>query len=82
MVLISGQVLECSLAKPQADQKSGGSNSQKSGLLPSYPPRAGYGLVGSAYGALGAGYGAAGFAQVSNVQMCYFTHLCVFVFIR
>jgi heterogeneous nuclear ribonucleoprotein R len=67
IVLISGQVLECSLAKPQADQKSGGSNSQKSGLLPSYPPRAGYGLVGSAYGALGAGYGAAGFAQASNV---------------
>ncbi|XP_059430475.1 heterogeneous nuclear ribonucleoprotein Q-like [Corylus avellana] len=60
---LDGQVLECSLAKPQADQKSGGSNSQKSGLLPSYPPRAGYGLVGSPYGALGAGYGAAGFAQ-------------------
>lgn len=65
--MISGQVLECSLAKPQADQKSGGSNSQKSGLLPSYPPRAGYGLGGGAYGSLGAGYGAAGFAQVSNV---------------
>lgn len=61
---IDGQVLECSLAKPQADQKSvGGSNSQKSGLLSSYPPRVGYGFVGGAYGALGAGYGTAGFAQ-------------------
>ncbi|KAF8395396.1 hypothetical protein HHK36_019342 [Tetracentron sinense] len=61
---IDGQIVECSLAKPQADQKStGGPHSQKSGLLPSYPPRAGYGLVGGAYGALGAGYGAAGFAQ-------------------
>lgn len=62
--MISGQVLECSLAKPQADQKSAGSNSQKSGLLPNYPPRVGYGLVGGAYGAIGAGYSAAGFAQV------------------
>ncbi|KAA8549875.1 hypothetical protein F0562_001559 [Nyssa sinensis] len=61
---IDGQVLECSLAKPQAEQKSvGGSNSQKSGLLSSYPPHVGYGLVGGAYGALGAGFGAAGFAQ-------------------
>lgn len=59
---LDGQVLECSLAKPQADQKAGGSNSQKSGLLPTYPPRVGYGLVDSAYGALGAGYAAAGFA--------------------
>lgn len=57
--------MECSLAKPQADQKSvGGSNSQKSGLLSSYPPRVGYGFVGGGYGALGAGYGTAGFAQV------------------
>ncbi|KAH7541756.1 hypothetical protein FEM48_Zijuj02G0001500 [Ziziphus jujuba var. spinosa] len=60
---LDGQVLECSLAKPQADQKSAGSNSQKSGLLPNYPPRVGYGLVGGAYGAIGAGYSAAGFAQ-------------------
>ena len=64
--------MECSLAKPQADQKSGGSNSQKAGLLPSYPPRVGYGLVGGPYGALGAryggaGYGATGFAQVSTI---------------
>ncbi|KAF7823225.1 heterogeneous nuclear ribonucleoprotein Q-like [Senna tora] len=60
---LSGQVLECSLAKPQSDQKSGGSNTQKSGLLPSYPPNVGYGLVGGAYGGFGAGYGAAGLAQ-------------------
>lgn len=58
---IDGQVLECSLAKPQADQKSTGVfNSQKSAILPSYPPRAGYGMVGGAYGAAGAGYGAVG----------------------
>lgn len=57
--------MECSLAKPQADQKPvGGSNLPKSGLLPCYPPGIGYGLVGAPYGALGAGYGAAGFAQV------------------
>lgn len=77
IVLISGQVLECSLAKPQADEKAGGSNSQKSALLPNYPPRVGYGLVDGAYGGLGAQYGAAGFAPVSNVQMCHSTHLSV-----
>ncbi|GKU93819.1 hypothetical protein SLEP1_g7382 [Rubroshorea leprosula] len=61
---LDGQVLECSLAKPQADQKSvGGSNSLKPGLLPTYPPHVGYGLVGGAYGSLGAGYGVAGIAQ-------------------
>ncbi|KAG2670729.1 hypothetical protein I3760_14G101700 [Carya illinoinensis] len=60
---LDGQVLECSLAKPQADQKAGGSSAQKAGLLPTYPPRAGYGLVDGTFGgALGAGYGAAGFA--------------------
>lgn len=53
-----GQILECSLAKPQADQKSsGGSNSHKAAVLPTYPPPVGYGLVGSTYGALGAGLG-------------------------
>ncbi|KAL0309515.1 UNVERIFIED_CONTAM: Heterogeneous nuclear ribonucleoprotein Q [Sesamum radiatum] len=61
---IDGQVVECSLAKPQADQKTaGGSNSQKSAILPTYPPRVGYGLVGSPYGALGAGYPGANFTQ-------------------
>lgn len=62
-----GQTLECSLAKPQADQKSssgGSSNSQKAALLPSHPPRVGYGLVGSPYSALGAGYGGVGYPQV------------------
>ncbi|QCD98068.1 heterogeneous nuclear ribonucleoprotein R [Vigna unguiculata] len=58
---IDGQTLECSLAKPQADQKSSGAaNQQKSALLPTYPPHLGYGMIG---GAIGAGYGAAGFAQ-------------------
>ncbi|KAL1566145.1 heterogeneous nuclear ribonucleoprotein Q isoform X2 [Salvia divinorum] len=60
---IDGQVVECSLAKPQADQKSaGGSNSQKAAIFPSYPPNMGYGLVGASYG-LGAGYSGANFAQ-------------------
>ncbi|KAK6139945.1 hypothetical protein DH2020_026321 [Rehmannia glutinosa] len=61
---LDGQVVECSLAKPQADQKTdGGSNSHKSAILPTYPPHVGYGLVGAPYGALGAGYPGAGFAQ-------------------
>ncbi|WJX43988.1 hypothetical protein P8452_31023 [Trifolium repens] len=56
-------MLECSLAKPQADQKAGVTNTQNPGLLPSYPPHVGYGLVGNPYGALGAGFGAPGLAQ-------------------
>ncbi|KAJ6406686.1 hypothetical protein OIU84_010237 [Salix udensis] len=61
---IDGQVLDCSLAKPQADLKSsGGQNLQKSSMHSSFPPRAGYSLAGNPYGALGAGFGAAGFAQ-------------------
>ncbi|KAL7133584.1 hypothetical protein ABFS83_12G150800 [Erythranthe nasuta] len=61
---IDGQVVECSLAKPQADQKTtGGSNSQKTAIFPNYPPRMGYGMVGTPYGGLGAGYSGAGFAQ-------------------
>ncbi|KAM2466654.1 hypothetical protein COP2_008832 [Malus domestica] len=63
---IDGQVLECSLAKPQSDQKSSGSSTQqRSALLPTYPPRFGYGMVGgSPYGVgLGAGYGGPGIAQ-------------------
>lgn len=64
--MLVGQVLECSLAKPQADKKSDGpSNTQKSGLISNYP-RVGYGVVGGMYGALGAGYGA-GFAQVGRL---------------
>ncbi|KAF5179084.1 Heterogeneous nuclear ribonucleoprotein q [Thalictrum thalictroides] len=57
-----GQVIECSLAKPQADGKGEGS-AQKSALLPSCPPRMGYGLGAGAYGGIGAGYGGAGFGQ-------------------
>ncbi|KAE8660353.1 nuclear transcription factor Y subunit B-8 [Hibiscus syriacus] len=61
---LDGQVVECSLAKPQVDQKtSGGSSSQNSGFLPSYPHQVGYGLVGGAYGALTPGYGVAGLPQ-------------------
>ncbi|GER33735.1 RNA-binding (RRM/RBD/RNP motifs) family protein [Striga asiatica] len=60
---LDGQVVECSLAKPQADQKTSGiSSSQKPALLPTYPPRMGYGLT-PGYGALGAGYPGAGFPQ-------------------
>ncbi|WCJ41833.1 RNA-binding (RRM/RBD/RNP motifs) family protein [Euphorbia peplus] len=59
---LDGQVLECSLAKPQTDQKTVGvSNLHKSGLLSGYPPGAGYGMVGGAFGTVG--YGAAGFGQ-------------------
>ncbi|GFQ06095.1 heterogeneous nuclear ribonucleoprotein q [Phtheirospermum japonicum] len=62
---IDGQVVECSLAKPQSDQKTtGGSSSQKAALYnPTYPPRMGYSMVGSPYGAIGPGYSGAGFAQ-------------------
>ncbi|KAG8376734.1 hypothetical protein BUALT_Bualt09G0094600 [Buddleja alternifolia] len=61
---IDGQVIECSLAKPQADQKTTGrSNSQKAAILPNYPPNLGYGLVGAPYGAMGSGYAGANFAQ-------------------
>nr|KAJ0223860.1 hypothetical protein LSAT_V11C200092080 [Lactuca sativa] len=60
-------VLECSLAKQQADQKPSGrsSNNQKAALLlKHHPPRVGYGgLVGGAYGGLGARYGAAIYGQ-------------------
>lgn len=63
--------MECSLAKPQSDQKSVGLNTQKPGLLPSYPSHSGYGLIGGAYGGLGAGYGAPGLAQVTHVHLCF-----------
>ena len=68
--------MECALAKPQSEQKpAGGSNLQRTGLLPGYPHGAGYGMMGSAYGA---GYVAAGLAQVRRynyVSLCYCT-LC------
>lgn len=69
---LTGQVVECSLAKPQADQKTtGGSNSQKAAIFPSYPPRMGYGLVGAPYGALGGGYSGASFAQVISLVFSF-----------
>ncbi|CAN0897137.1 Heterogeneous nuclear ribonucleoprotein Q [Linum grandiflorum] len=61
---LNGQTLECSLAKPQTDQKAVGlSNIQHAGILPSFPPYAGYGLGGAAFGSLATGYGTAPFAQ-------------------
>ncbi|RZC78615.1 hypothetical protein C5167_002826 [Papaver somniferum] len=61
---IDGQVIDCSLAKPQADKKPDrGSSSHKSALLTGYPPPLGYGMAGGAYGGLGAGYGNSGYAQ-------------------
>lgn len=64
--------MECSLAKPQADQKSSNASnhSQNSVVLPTYPPHLGFGMVGGAYGAVGAGYAAAGFAQVISSFPC------------
>ena len=76
--------MECSLAKPQSDQKTfGGSSSQNSGFLPSYPPQVGYGLVGGAYGALVPGYGVAGLAQVRYLSLCMYRHVfhSFFIFI-
>ncbi|GFZ02499.1 RNA-binding (RRM/RBD/RNP motifs) family protein [Actinidia rufa] len=59
----------CRLLAVEADQKSfGGPNSQKSPLLPSYPPRLGYGLVGGPYGAVGAGFGGGGFGQSCTIE--------------
>ncbi|XP_062112750.1 heterogeneous nuclear ribonucleoprotein Q [Humulus lupulus] len=62
---IDGQVLDCSLAKPQVDQRSAGAtNSQNSALLPTYPAHMGYGMVGGGYGSVGAAAGfGVGFAQ-------------------
>nr|GMD03755.1 heterogeneous nuclear ribonucleoprotein R [Ipomoea batatas] len=55
---IDGKVLDCSLAKPQADKKpSGGSNLQKGTTFPIYPPRLGYGMVGAPYSGVAAGIG-------------------------
>ncbi|THU44682.1 hypothetical protein C4D60_Mb02t09930 [Musa balbisiana] len=54
-----GDVLDCSLAKPPADNKKveAGSSAQKAALLPNYPPGIGYGVLGGAYGALAPGFG-------------------------
>ncbi|KAG9440053.1 hypothetical protein H6P81_020218 [Aristolochia fimbriata] len=60
---LEGQVLDCSLAKPHANDRKpdSGPSTQKGALIPNFPPRVGYGMP--PYGAFGAGYGAAGFAQ-------------------
>lgn len=54
-ISLKGQVLECSLAKPQAsDQKSTGnsnSSAQTPGMLPNFPPPVNYGFVGGGFGA-------------------------------
>lgn len=71
--------MECSLAKPQADQKTSGvSSSHNPGYLPNYPPHVGYGLVGGAYGALGSGYGVAGLPQV---RFSLSLHASIYIFI-
>jgi heterogeneous nuclear ribonucleoprotein R len=56
--LSSGQLLDCSLAKPLADKKDDTSAPKGGPLLPSYTP-VGYGLMG-AYNPLGNGLAVAG----------------------
>ncbi|KAL8158834.1 hypothetical protein V2J09_000371, partial [Rumex salicifolius] len=54
---IDGRLLECSLAKPQTEQKASVSHSSENrGLIPSYLPQMGYGMGGGAFSALGGGY--------------------------
>ncbi|CAI0398311.1 unnamed protein product [Linum tenue] len=71
---LNGQTLECSLAKPQADQKAVGlSNIQNPGILPSFPPYAGYGLGGAAaYSPLATGYGASPYDGLYFMQPLYY----------
>uniref|UniRef100_A0A1J3G7A1 Heterogeneous nuclear ribonucleoprotein Q n=1 Tax=Noccaea caerulescens TaxID=107243 RepID=A0A1J3G7A1_NOCCA len=64
---IDGHMLDCTLAKPQADQKGNNNNAtvqniQKSQLQPNYPPLLGYGMAPSPFGALGA-FGASAYSQ-------------------
>jgi len=59
-------MLDCTLAKPQADQKTNTNtvqNVQKSQLQPNYPPLLSYGMAPSPFGALG-GFGASAYSQV------------------
>lgn len=57
---INGEVIECSLAKPPADNKKveSGSGARKGALLPNYAAagRVGYGIMGGAYGPLTPGF--------------------------
>jgi hypothetical protein len=55
---LSGQLLDCSLAKPLADKKDDTSTPKGGPLLPSYTPL-GYGLMG-AYNPLGNGLAVVG----------------------
>lgn len=72
--------MECSLAKPQADQKSvAGPASQEAGLLPTYPLRVGYGMPGGVYGSLAPGFAPAGFAQVRNIAFILDINLVLYV---
>ncbi|KAG7560616.1 RNA-binding domain superfamily [Arabidopsis thaliana x Arabidopsis arenosa] len=62
---IDGHMLDCTLAKPQADQKANANtvqNVQKSQLQPNYPPLLSYGMAPSPFGALG-GFGASAYSQ-------------------
>ncbi|CAN8279004.1 unnamed protein product [Cochlearia groenlandica] len=62
---IDGHMLDCTLAKPQADQKTNtttAQNMQNSQLQPNYPSLLSYGMAPSPFGALG-GFGASAYAQ-------------------
>ncbi|CAH2064292.1 unnamed protein product [Thlaspi arvense] len=62
---IDGHILDCTLAKPQAEQKANTTsvqNLQKSQLQPNYPPLLSYGMAPSPFGALG-GFGASPYSQ-------------------
>lgn len=70
-IFFTGHMLDCTLAKPQADQKGNNNNAtvqniQKSQLQPNYPPLLGYGMAPSPFGALGA-FGASAYSQVRFV---------------
>jgi len=70
----TGQTLDCTLAKPQADQKANtttGQNMQNSLLQPNYPPLLGYGMAPSPFGALG-GFGASPYPQVRFISSHFF----------
>lgn len=58
--MVSGQVIEVVLAKPQTDKKSDhASNSYRAGQLPTYPQYPSYAYGGDPYAGYGGGYGAA-----------------------
>lgn len=70
-------MLDCTLAKPQADQKANtntAQNMQKSQLQPNYPPLLSYGMAPSPFGALG-GFGASAYSQVRFISHISFSLL-------